>query len=235
MKLVDCAGPGDDGQNRGAPPPDAKKLIAIGDKVAFLKIDVQYADEDELLAKRVRHPHAQGLLRRAVPRPLQRDGARATRWLGRRQCGCGSCWSRRPACACAARPTSTAAWACRARGHERHEPAAQGRADALAGRRRRGHQDRPRLAGRARGVPRAHPGRRARQSASARSTPCTASASTRWSGDPGHPDAGEPCSARQSAGGHLHDLRRQEGDRLAGALRRRPARSTTRRSIGNRP
>jgi Ni2+-binding GTPase involved in maturation of urease and hydrogenase len=50
MKLVICAGPATTGKTsvlRHA----AKKLLASGRRVAFLKLDVQYADEDELLAK----------------------------------------------------------------------------------------------------------------------------------------------------------------------------------------
>ncbi len=49
MKLVICAGPATTGKTsvlRHA----ARKLLALGRKVAFLKLDVQYADEDEVLA-----------------------------------------------------------------------------------------------------------------------------------------------------------------------------------------
>ena len=50
MKLVICAGPATTGKTsvlRHA----TRKLLAAGRRVAFLKLDVQYADEDELLAK----------------------------------------------------------------------------------------------------------------------------------------------------------------------------------------
>ena len=58
---------------------------------------------------------------------------------------------------------------------------------------------------------------------SARSTPCTASASIRWwRRSCRRPKCRAAVPPRQPAGGHLHDLRRQEGDRLAVALRRGP-------------
>jgi Ni2+-binding GTPase involved in maturation of urease and hydrogenase len=49
MKLVVCAGPATTGKT-SVLRHLTRKLIATGNRVAFLKIDVQYADEDELFA-----------------------------------------------------------------------------------------------------------------------------------------------------------------------------------------
>jgi Ni2+-binding GTPase involved in maturation of urease and hydrogenase len=50
MKLVICAGPATTGKT-SVLRHVTKKLLAAGESVAFLKIDVQYADEDELFAR----------------------------------------------------------------------------------------------------------------------------------------------------------------------------------------
>lgn len=50
MKLVVCAGPATTGKT-SVLRHIARKLIAAGHRIAFLKIDVQYADEDELFAQ----------------------------------------------------------------------------------------------------------------------------------------------------------------------------------------
>jgi Ni2+-binding GTPase involved in maturation of urease and hydrogenase len=50
MKLVMCAGPATTGKT-SVLRHVTKKLLAAGDRVAFLKIDVQYADEDEIFAR----------------------------------------------------------------------------------------------------------------------------------------------------------------------------------------
>ena len=50
MKVVICAGPPTSGKTTVLKQ-TIRKLIAKGQSVAFLKIDVQYADEDELFAK----------------------------------------------------------------------------------------------------------------------------------------------------------------------------------------
>jgi Ni2+-binding GTPase involved in maturation of urease and hydrogenase len=50
MRLVVCAGPATTGKT-SVLRHMTRKLLAAGGRVAFLKLDVQYADEDELLAK----------------------------------------------------------------------------------------------------------------------------------------------------------------------------------------
>jgi Ni2+-binding GTPase involved in maturation of urease and hydrogenase len=55
MRVVICAGPATTGKTsvvRHA----AKKLLSAGHRVAFVKLDVQYADEDELLAQELKIP-----------------------------------------------------------------------------------------------------------------------------------------------------------------------------------
>lgn len=55
MKLVICAGPATTGKTsvlRHA----ARKLLASGQRVAFLKLDVQFAEEDEMLARELGIP-----------------------------------------------------------------------------------------------------------------------------------------------------------------------------------
>ncbi len=62
MRVAICAGPATTGKTavlRHA----TRKLLHAGRKVAFLKLDVQYADEDELLSQGVRHSRAEGLFR----------------------------------------------------------------------------------------------------------------------------------------------------------------------------
>ncbi len=55
MKLVICAGPATTGKT-SVLRHIARKLIALGHHLAFLKIDVQYADEDELFAQEFEIP-----------------------------------------------------------------------------------------------------------------------------------------------------------------------------------
>jgi len=55
MKLVICAGPATTGKT-SILRHMARKLIAAGHALAFLKIDVQYADEDELFAQEFEIP-----------------------------------------------------------------------------------------------------------------------------------------------------------------------------------
>ncbi len=55
MKLVICAGPATTGKT-SVLRHMARKLIAAGRHLAFLKIDVQYADEDELFAQEFEIP-----------------------------------------------------------------------------------------------------------------------------------------------------------------------------------
>jgi Ni2+-binding GTPase involved in maturation of urease and hydrogenase len=50
MRLVICAGPSTTGKT-SVLRHMTRKFLAAGQRVAFLKLDVQYADEDELLAK----------------------------------------------------------------------------------------------------------------------------------------------------------------------------------------
>ena len=116
----------------------------------------------------VRHSHAEGLFRRALPRPLQRDGAGRRASLGRAERlrhAAGRDGGPVPAMFALRRRRAGAGGA---RSHQRHEPAAEGRADALAGRRGGGHEDRPHFAGRARGVSRTGFRTSPRRSASAR-------------------------------------------------------------------
>jgi Ni2+-binding GTPase involved in maturation of urease and hydrogenase len=55
MKLVICAGPATTGKT-AVLRHLAKKLLAIGDKVAFLKLDVQFAEEDEEIKRELGIP-----------------------------------------------------------------------------------------------------------------------------------------------------------------------------------
>ena len=148
--------------------------------MAFLKIDVQYADEDELLAKEF-----------GIPTRKVYSGELCPDHCNVMVLGDALHWAEDAGCDVLLVETAGLCLRCSPYvdgglglivlgGDQRHEPAAQGRADALAGRHRRGDQDRPRVAGRARGVSGADSGRGPEVRWSARSTPCTASASTRW-------------------------------------------------------
>ena len=55
MKLAICAGPATTGKT-SVLRHVARKMIALGKKLAFLKIDVQYADEDEIFAEELGIP-----------------------------------------------------------------------------------------------------------------------------------------------------------------------------------
>jgi Ni2+-binding GTPase involved in maturation of urease and hydrogenase len=59
MKLVLCAGPATAGKT-AVLRCLAKKLLAIGDKVAFLKLDVQIAEEDEAFHREIGLPDPRG-------------------------------------------------------------------------------------------------------------------------------------------------------------------------------
>ncbi|MCE5267312.1 MAG: hypothetical protein LLG00_05450 [Planctomycetaceae bacterium] len=55
MRVVICAGPATTGKT-SVVRHTAKKLLHAGHKVAFVKLDVQYADEDEILAEELKIP-----------------------------------------------------------------------------------------------------------------------------------------------------------------------------------
>ncbi|MEN6451870.1 MAG: GTP-binding protein [Thermoguttaceae bacterium] len=55
MRVAICAGPATTGKT-SVVRHSAKKLLAAGHRVAFVKLDVQYADEDELLAEELKIP-----------------------------------------------------------------------------------------------------------------------------------------------------------------------------------
>ena len=55
MRLAICAGPATTGKT-SVLRHMTRKLLRAGHKVAFVKLDVQYADEDELLAKEFNIP-----------------------------------------------------------------------------------------------------------------------------------------------------------------------------------
>jgi len=66
MRVAICAGPATTGKTsvvRHA----TRKLLHAGHKVAFLKLDVQYADEDEALAKEFGIPHGRSIPASFVP------------------------------------------------------------------------------------------------------------------------------------------------------------------------
>ncbi len=108
MRLAICAGPATTGKT-SVLRHITRKLLAAGHRVAFLKLDVQYADEDELLKNEFGIP-----TRKVYSGELCPDHCHvmvlgdALRWAEKRRPG--SCWSRRRAFACAARLTSTAGW-----------------------------------------------------------------------------------------------------------------------------
>ena len=159
MRVAICAGPATTGKT-SVLRHMTRKLLQAGHRVAFLKLDVQYADEDELLAqefgiptKKVYsgelcpdHCHVMVLgdaLEWADSQPERHPAGRDRRAVP----ALFALRRRRPG-------------ARGARSHQRHEPAAEGRAHALAGRPGRGHEDRPGVAGRTGGVPGADSGRR---------------------------------------------------------------------------
>ena len=90
---------------------DRAKLLAAGHRVAFLKLDVQYADEDELLAKEFGIPTRKVYSGELCPDHCHVMVLGDALALGRAERRATCCWSKRPGCACAARPTSTADWA----------------------------------------------------------------------------------------------------------------------------
>ena len=101
---------GHDRQDLGAPSHDAQ-AAAGRQRVAFLKLDVQYADEDELLAKEFGIPTRKVYSGELCPDHCNVMVLGDALALGRSRTAATCCWSRRPASACAVRPTSTAAWA----------------------------------------------------------------------------------------------------------------------------
>ncbi len=142
MKLVICAGPATTGKTsvlRHA----TKKLLASGRRVAFLKLDVQYADEDELLAKEFGIP-----TRKVYTGELCPDHCHvmvlgdALRWAEQSGADALLVETAGLCLRCAVRGRRIGRH--RVGGHQRHEPAVEGRADALPGRHGRGDQDRPR-------------------------------------------------------------------------------------------
>ena len=69
MKLAICAGPATTGKS-SVLRHMIRKLQAAGDHVAFLKVDVQFAEEDEIFAKEFGIPDPQNLLGRIMSRSL---------------------------------------------------------------------------------------------------------------------------------------------------------------------
>ena len=134
--------------------------LQAGSHVAFLKLDVQYADEDELLAKEFGIPTRKVYTGELCPDHCHvmvlGDALRWAEQVGLRRAAGGN----RRAVPALRALRGRRAGPDRAGGHQRHEPAVEGRPHALAGRHGRGDQDRPRFAGRARGVPGPHSGRR---------------------------------------------------------------------------
>ena len=145
MKIAICSGPPTTGKT-SVLRHSIRKLLDKGETVAFLKIDVQFAEEDELLAAEFGIP-----TRKVYSGELCPDHCSvmvlgdAIEWADQNDCSillvetAGLCLRCAPVRG--RRPRHL-----RARGHQRHEPAAQGRPHALAGRRHRGHQGRPRVA-----------------------------------------------------------------------------------------
>jgi Ni2+-binding GTPase involved in maturation of urease and hydrogenase len=105
MKLVICAGPATTGKT-AVLRHLAKKLLAIGDKVAFLKLDVQFAEEDEELKRELGIP-----TRKVYSGELCPDHcsvmvlADALAWAAK--AGANVLLVEPRDCVCAARPTST--------------------------------------------------------------------------------------------------------------------------------
>ena len=103
MRLAICAGPATTGKT-SVLRHMTRKLLAGGHRVAFLKLDVQYADEDELLASEFGIP-----TRKVYSGELCPDHCHVMvlgdASAGPRTPGATSCWSRRPGCACGAPPT----------------------------------------------------------------------------------------------------------------------------------
>ena len=218
MKVIICAGPPTSGKTTVLKQ-TIRKLIAKGQSVSFLKIDVQYADEDELFAKEFGIP-----TRKIYSGELCPDHCNvvvmgdAIRWAMENKSDILVVEDRRALPALLALHR-TLAGAHRAGGHQRHEPAAQNRPDAVAGRRRRGHQDRPGVPGRARGLPRQHPRRRLRRHHHrVRRPPRRKHRLCRPPDRALRAHAAAHLPARQPAGRHLHHLRRQEGHRLGKAI-----------------
>ena len=108
MKLVICAGPATTGKT-AVLRHMIRRLLANGQRVAFLKIDVQYADEDELLAAEF------GIQTRKIySGELCPDHCNvmvlgdALIWAKKE--GMMSCWWRPPVSACAVLLTWTPGW-----------------------------------------------------------------------------------------------------------------------------
>ena len=164
--------------------------------------------------------------RRARSIPASCARTTATSWCWATRCNgparaATSCWSKPPACACAVRRTSMAVWASVVleATSGMNLPRKVGPMLSLADI-ARGDQDRPRFAGRARGVPRAHSGCRAGVRIREVNALYGIGIDPIVEASPPRRTRTKPAAARQSAGRHLHDLRRQEGDRLAIAFRR---------------
>ena len=232
MKLAICAGTATTGKIRRAAP--CRPAVAAPWPVGRLSEDRRAVRRGGRgVRARIRHPDAQSLFGRSLSRPLQCHGARRRAAMGgqvRRRGAAGG--DRRPVPALFAL-CRRRSWHCRGRGDQRHEPAAQDRADAVAGRHRGGDQDRPRFAGRAGSVPRPHPRSGAAACGSARSTRSTASASTRSPTRSRRRRTSTAicrCAAiRRSAPARYASARRRSaGSRISGSC----ARSKTRRSTG---
>ena len=132
MRVVICAGPATTGKT-SVLRHTTRKLLKAGSRVAFLKLDVQYADEDELLAKEFGIP-----TRKVYTGELCPDHCHVM------VLGDALCWAEQSGCdvllvetaglclRCVALRGRRAGLDC-AGGYQWHEPAAEGRPDAFAG------------------------------------------------------------------------------------------------------
>ena len=110
MKVVICAGPATTGKT-SVLRHMTRKLLHAGHHVAFLKLDVQYADEDELLAEEFGIPTKKVYSGELCPDHCHVMVLGDALQIGPTAAAATCCWWRRPGSVCAARPTSTAAWA----------------------------------------------------------------------------------------------------------------------------
>ncbi len=160
MKLVICAGPATTGKT-AVLGHIVRRLLTRDARVAFLKIDVQYAEEDEWFAREFGLP-----ARKVYSGELCPDHCNvmvlgdALEWAGRERCGilmvetAGLCLRCSPY-------VDGGLGLVVLEATERHQSPAQGGAHAFPRGHRGGHQGGPRFPGRARGVPRPHSGGRA--------------------------------------------------------------------------
>ena len=109
MKTVICAGTSTSGKT-AVLKQVIKKLIAKDYRVAFLKIDVQYAEEDELFKQEFGIPTKKVYSGELCPDHcnVMVLGMPSN---GRPGSGHSFCWWKQPGCACGARPISRGHWA----------------------------------------------------------------------------------------------------------------------------